>query len=63
MVTYLSSFEPLLEAIYKLCVYDGEPVLQAPKVAWQPSDAPSPVAVRLKLQAGVFPRHAYQRGE
>ena len=63
MVTSLSSYEPLLEAIYKVCVYDGQAVRQAPNVAWKPSTDPPAVAVRLKLRAGPFPRHAYQRGE
>lgn len=63
MVTALSSHEPLLELIYKVCVYDGQAVLQVPRVAWQSSSEPPPVGVRVKLQAGPFPRRAYQRGE
>jgi hypothetical protein len=63
MVTALPAFEPLLEAIHRVCLYDGQSVLQAPKVDWQPSTAPPAVGIRLGLRAGVFPRRAYQRGE
>ncbi len=63
LVVALNAYEPLLEALYKLCVYDGESVLQVPRVAWRPVEAPPAVGVRLTLQAGHFPRRAYQRGE
>lgn len=63
LTTALSNFEPLLEAIYKLCVYQGQPVTEAPQVDWQPAAQTPAIGARLRLFAGIFPRRAYQRGE
>jgi hypothetical protein len=62
MCLYLRDFEPMLEAIYRLCVFDGKPV-EAPKVEWRPKQVALDYDIQISSVIGGIPRKAFQRGE
>jgi len=63
LCVYLRNEEPLLDMIYRLCVYAGEPVATVPRVDWRPKEEVPAHGVRLSATVGDIPRRAFQRGE
>ncbi len=62
LCVYMNGFEPLLEAIYRLCVFDGKPV-EVPKVDWRPKPVVRDYDIHISSVIGGIPRKAFQRGE
>ncbi len=63
LCSYICASQPLLEALYRLCVYAGTPVKDVPKVDWHKL-APEPeIGVRVSMRYGRLERRAFQRGE
>jgi hypothetical protein len=54
---------PLLEALYKLCVYAGTPLTAVPQVDWRKAAAEPELGVRFSMRCGELERRAFQRGE
>lgn len=63
MCVMLCAHEPLLEAIYRACVFNGTAIQSVPKVDWRNSTAEPDFGVRFSMKAGSVERRAYQRGE
>lgn len=61
-ISYLKH-EPLLEALYKVCMFRDVPVQSVPRVSWDEPDATPPLDVQLTIQFGGIDRRAFQRGE
>ena len=63
MCVYMSGQEPLLDAIYKICVYSGTPVTEVPAVDWRKIEPEPEFGVRFSMKLGGLERRAFQRGE
>ncbi|MBQ9772106.1 MAG: hypothetical protein IJW23_09825 [Lentisphaeria bacterium] len=57
----LRDFLPMLEAIYKVCLYDGKPILSVPKVNYKKRSAVKDYV--LKAEYNGVPRSVFERGE
>ncbi|MBI3920552.1 MAG: hypothetical protein HY318_03955, partial [Armatimonadetes bacterium] len=63
MCVMLCAHEPLLEAIYRACVFNGTAIQSVPKVDWRNSTAEPEFGVRFSMKVGPVERRAYERGE
>jgi len=63
MTVSLNNYEPLLEAIHRLCTFTGTAAGALPSVQWQEAAPEPPLNIAFSMRFGALQRRAFERGE